>query len=227
MEYKAMISDKELGDAIREAIILKGVTKKSVADYFGVKPPSVQDWIARGTISKEKLPALWEYFSDVVGPEHWGLSSFPSLPNKNHNVEEGPSSQGLVPLISSVQAGEWCEIMDTFQVGDAENWLKCPVKHGPNSFCLRVKGDSMKNPGSKPSYDPGDLIYVDPSKSPTSGDRVVVRLENEQEATFKQYIEEDGRKMLKALNPEWQPRYIEINGEATICGVVIGKWVPE
>lgn len=227
MEYKAMIRDKELGDAIRQAIILKGVTKKSVADYFGVKPPSVQDWIARGTISKEKLPSLWEYFSDVVGPEHWGLSSFPSLPNKNHNVEEGPNSQGLVPLISSVQAGEWCEIMDTFQVGDAESWFQCPEKHGPNSFCLRVKGDSMKNPGSKPSYDPGDLIYVDPSKSPISGDRVVVRLENEQEATFKQYIEEDGRKMLKALNPEWQPRYIEINGEATICGVVIGKWVPE
>lgn len=27
----------------------------------------------KGSISKEKLPELWSYFSDVVGPEHWGL----------------------------------------------------------------------------------------------------------------------------------------------------------
>jgi SOS-response transcriptional repressor LexA len=56
---------------------------------------------------------------------------------------------------------------------------------------------------------------------------VVVRLEGQGKATFKQYLEEDGKKLLKALNPDWKPRYLEINGNAVICGVVIGKWVPE
>jgi hypothetical protein len=52
---------------------LKGVTKKALAEHFGVEPPSVQDWVKRGTIDKARLPELWNFFSDVVGPDHWGL----------------------------------------------------------------------------------------------------------------------------------------------------------
>ena len=33
------------------------------------------DWVKKGSVSKDKLPDLWRYFSDVVGPSHWGLSS--------------------------------------------------------------------------------------------------------------------------------------------------------
>jgi SOS-response transcriptional repressor LexA len=40
-------------------------------------------------------------------------------------------------------------------------------------------------------------------------------------------IIEGDRKYLKALNPAWPEQIIEINGNATICGVMIGKWVPE
>lgn len=133
----------------------------------------------------------------------------------------------LVPLISSVQAGNWSDIVENFRSGDAEDWLPCPVRHGPNTFCLKVEGESMSNPGGKPTYEPGDVIFVDPGRAAQPGDRVVVRLEAHSQATFKQYLEEDGRKLLRALNPDWKPRFIEINGEATICGVVIGKWVPE
>jgi SOS-response transcriptional repressor LexA len=143
------------------------------------------------------------------------------------NVREGPEIRGLVPLISSVQAGNWAEIVDNFQPGDAEMWLPCPVKHGPHTFCLVVDGESMRHPGSKPNYDPGDIIFVDPDVQAKPGDRVVVRLDGQKKATFKQYMEEDGIKRLKALNPDWRPKYIEISEEAVICGVVIGKWVPE
>jgi SOS-response transcriptional repressor LexA len=143
------------------------------------------------------------------------------------NVREGPAIRGLVPLLTSVQAGEWCEIGGTFQREDAKMWLPCPVKHGPRTFCLVVEGESMRNPGGRPSYEPGDVIFVDPDVSAKPGDRIVAHLECQAAATFKQYLEEDGRKLLKALNPDWQPRYININDNTTICGVVIGKWVPE
>lgn len=53
-------------------------SKAEIARHFGIKPPSIHDWIKKGSISKDKLPELWRYFSDVVGPEHWGISSFPS-----------------------------------------------------------------------------------------------------------------------------------------------------
>ncbi|KVL84155.1 hypothetical protein WT03_02325 [Burkholderia stagnalis] len=68
-----MLTGKELGDALRVAIEKKAVTKKAVADYFGIKPPSLQDWINFGRIDKKHLNKLVAYFSDVVAPEHWGI----------------------------------------------------------------------------------------------------------------------------------------------------------
>lgn len=72
-----MLTGAELGKAIEAARQLKGVTKVAMAAHFGVRPPSIQDWVKRGTVDKAKLSALWEYFSDVVGPEHWGLPPTP------------------------------------------------------------------------------------------------------------------------------------------------------
>lgn len=70
---KAMLTGKELGDALKVAIEKKRVTKKAVADHFGVKPPSVQDWIKFGRIGKQHLNELVDFFADVVPPEHWGM----------------------------------------------------------------------------------------------------------------------------------------------------------
>jgi hypothetical protein len=77
-----MLSGKDLGRAIEQAINKKKASgaiksKADVAHHFKIKAPSIYDWIKKGSISKEKLPELWNYFSDVVGPEHWGLHEFP------------------------------------------------------------------------------------------------------------------------------------------------------
>lgn len=69
-----MLTGKELGAAIESARIAKGVSKKKLAEDFGVKPPSVQGWVNTGRINKSALMRLMDYFSDVAGPEHWGLS---------------------------------------------------------------------------------------------------------------------------------------------------------
>lgn len=73
-----MLKGKELGKAIDIAINAKiagghARSKAEIAREFGVKPPSLVDWVKKGSISKDKLPKLWKYFSDVVGPDHWGL----------------------------------------------------------------------------------------------------------------------------------------------------------
>ena len=73
-----MLTGKELGAAIESARRRKGVTKKALADHFHVKPPTVQDWVNRGTIDKARLPALWAYFADTVPPSHWGLARYPT-----------------------------------------------------------------------------------------------------------------------------------------------------
>jgi hypothetical protein len=73
-----MLTGQELGAAIEAARVKKGVTKKAMADHFEVSPPSIQDWVKRGTIDKGRLPDLWEFFKDVVGPAHWGLKNVTS-----------------------------------------------------------------------------------------------------------------------------------------------------
>jgi SOS-response transcriptional repressor LexA len=128
-----------------------------------------------------------------------------------------------VPVISWVQAGKWTEIHDEFAPGDAEEWLPCPIDHGPNTFVLRVRGVSMENATSKPSFSEGDFIFVDPDKEAIHRSLVVVRLEEDSEATFKQLLIDGEKRYLRALNPAWPTPVIEINGNATVCGVVIFK----
>ncbi|PWF25032.1 LexA family protein [Corticimicrobacter populi] len=226
-----MKSSKPIGSRLRQRRTELGLSQQALASASGVSQGligQIESGINKGTKHILQIAAALQ-----VAPE-WLLSGGDDPPyisesdqNANSNVSAGPDLRGNVPLISSVQAGAWTEIAHTFRPSDAELWLPCPVKHGPRTFCLRVEGESMKNPGSKPSYDPGDIIFVDPDVCASPGSRVVVKLDDQDKATFKQYMEEDGRKLLKALNPDWKPRYIEINGNATICGVVIGKWVEE
>lgn len=93
-----MLTGPELGQAIAAAIKLKGVTQRAVAEHFGVKPPSVQDWIKRGTIDKARLPGLWQYFSDVVGPTHWGLQEFPSISGPGADAQPHSSMERPWPF---------------------------------------------------------------------------------------------------------------------------------
>lgn len=74
-----MLKGKDFGAAIGSAIQMKldlGVvrSKAEIARHFKVTPPSVEDWINKGSIQKDRLPELWRFFSDVAGPEHWGMT---------------------------------------------------------------------------------------------------------------------------------------------------------
>lgn len=226
-----MLKGKELGAAIKRAMELKiasgkAESKAEIARHFNVKPPSVHDWINKGAISKDKLPELWRYFSDVVDMNHWGISDMTamavasaSLHGTLSNVEEGPDIRGRVPLISWVQAGAFCQSVDLFEPGDAERWLLTTQNLGPHAYALRVKGDSMVNPiPGGHSYPEGVIIFIDPDTVVTNGCRVIARIPDADEATFKVYSEDAGKKWLKPLNPQYP--MIEMTDEMMICGVV-------
>jgi len=139
------------------------------------------------------------------------------------NVTLGPETKGLIPLISWVQAGSWCEVVDLYEVGDAEDWLPCPANHGPRCFALRVRGESMYDPHGRRSFREGDIVYVDPDRQHENGSLVIAKLSDSQEATFKQIVIEDEKRYLKALNPSWPERMMSINGSCHIVGVVFSK----
>lgn len=137
------------------------------------------------------------------------------------NIE--PSTARTVPIVSWIQAGEWCDIVDNFGPGDADEWLPCPVRHGPRTYALIVRGISMFDPTGAYSFKDGDTIFVDPDGDARHRSLVVARLDDEHEATFKQLIIEGDQRMIQALNPSWPNRIIPVNGNCSICGVVIGK----
>ena len=130
---------------------------------------------------------------------------------------------GRVPLISWVAAGDWCNVENPYEVGDAEDWLICPIKHGPRTYALRVVGLSMFDPAGEKSFKDGDYIFVDPDRDYMHRSLVIARLDDESKATFKRLLIEGDQKMLEALNPAWPNRIMQINGRASMCGVVIAK----
>jgi len=123
----------------------------------------------------------------------------------------------LCPLVSWAQA---CKVGTSraFEQRDAEEILPCPIQCSQGTFILRVKGASME-----PKFYNGDRIFVDPEVAAESGKYVIVKLEDSGEATFKQLIIEGGRKYLKALNPDWPERIVELDDSAVICGAVVFK----
>lgn len=211
-------------------------TQQKLADKTGIGQTTIGR-IRRGEVNAtaDNLKTIANAFGVPVSflydePENLlypgGIQKFHG--DLDENVIDGPDIRGKLPLISWVQAGEWSEIVDNFAPGDAEDWIPCPFNHGPNAFILRVVGESMFDPTGPKSYADGEYIAVDPSKDPVNKSMVVVRLDHEDRATFKQLlIEEDGTMMLKAINPNWPKRIFPMPPNSRISGVVIGKWVAE
>lgn len=132
------------------------------------------------------------------------------------NVTRGPDNTGKLPLISWVKAGELCESHDIYQPGDASDWLECPVKHGPRSYCLQLDGDSMDD-GSSDAYRDGEIIFIDPDARAEPGRDVVVRtLENK--TTFKRLKQDSEGLYLLGLNGK---KIIRVPEGTVFCGVVI------
>lgn len=209
---------------IREKRKQAGLTQKEVADYFGIKGPSVSEWESGITApSVERIPGLARLLRTSI--EY--LISGKEATGPDVNVEAA-ITKGKLPLISWVQAGEWAEIVDNFQPGDAEEWIPCPFNHTESAFILQVVGWSMHNPSGDKSYSPGEFIAVDPGKEPRHKSMVIAKVDGEEKATFKQLlIDPEGAMMLKALNPDHRPNLMELPADSRIVGVVIGKWTPE
>lgn len=145
--------------------------------------------------------------------------------NHTANVEPGPDLHAAVPLISWIHAGAPAPAGDPYPPGVAETWLPCPRPHSQGAYALRVRGDSMTAPyaGTR-TYPEGCLIFVDPAlRSPSNGDRVIARVDDSKEFTFKVYKNEDGRQWLQPLNPAHEP----IREPFAVLGTVIGKWEDE
>lgn len=211
-------------ERLAKAMAARGKIAADLSRITKKKAASVSDWLSGKTKMMEADNAAVVCGFLHINPDWLFFGKGPSgLEVTHENTEPGPDIQGRVPLVSWVQAGAWSEVIDNLAPGDAEEWLPCPVSHSPATFVLRVRGESMLNPQGRPSFQDGDLIFVDPERPAEHGSLVVVRLDDAREATFKKLVIEGDRRFLRALNPAWPEPMMQVNGNATICGVVIFK----
>lgn len=131
------------------------------------------------------------------------------------NTQPGPELR-TVPLISWVQAGHFEPASDPYPAGDGSKLIYTSKKVGPRAYALKIRGDSMENPGSGHTFPDGCVIIVDPDKAADVGSFVVVRFTEAGDATFKQLVEDAGRRYLKPLNPRYP--MIPIGDDAVLCG---------
>jgi len=197
----------DIADRVKKIRNELGLSQRQLAELTGTAQTSIQK-IERGdTKNPRNLEALAaalkctpEYLSFGVGDMD--------------NATVMTSANNYLPLVSMVQAGAWSEIQEP-PVSDTKLY-PCPVNCSKYSFVVRVEGYSMMN-----AFVPGDLLYVDPESQPINGSFVIARLDDENQATFKQLIIDGNKKYLKALNPDWPNKFIEINGNCTIVGKVV------
>lgn len=204
-----MLTGPALGAAIEAARKKKAVTKKALADHFGVEPPSVQDWVNRGTIAKEKLPELWRYFADVVGPEHWGLT--PGWTD-TQPANEGPRDAGAPAL----QAHQLSHTTETFPPTITWEQLAMPATLLPDEFQLVLIDDAMA-----PLAPAGVRVKFDRRRAPVPGDAVLLR-----DAAGRVHLREyrprlDGTWEAHAANPAY-PSLVSSTPALEVLGVFTG-----
>jgi len=127
-----------------------------------------------------------------------------------------------LPVVGMVRAGEFAAAEDgDFPPGVADGYVYSDRK-GRNLFGVRVVNDSME-----PEFKEGDVLVVNPNLEPKSGDYVIARLVDDNEATFKKLVVHgDGAGailLLRPLNPAYQDIVITDPEKVQLVGKVVER----
>lgn len=135
-------------------------------------------------------------------------------------IHRAVSAPRAVPIaLESVHAGFPSVAQDYF-AGDF-SFDEHIIEHPETTFIVTVAGDSMQGAGI---WD-GDLLVVDRSLAPQSGDVVVAVLDSE--LTVKRLLVQGSRPVLHAENPRYPDFRPSDDEELTIWGVVTGNFHPQ
>lgn len=207
-----MTPKDKLIESLRELCRVQG-GYKAVADKAGVDDQSIYQIISGVKLPSGNPKGVGPKIQTALSRFFPGWEALGSGQDAS-NVAPGPEIRGSVPLLSSVQAGAFKEILDSdYSGGDGVTMIPTTVPVNRYTFALRVQGDSME-----PRFTEGMLLIVEPELDAQPGDYVIVK-NGGNETTFKQLVKDGSDWFLKPLNPRYP---IKPLGADTIVGVVRG-----
>lgn len=195
-----------IGDKIRILREEKDIQQKELAKQLGINP-SVMSRIEAGKRPVEhdllkKICDILDVSSDVL------LDDKNVYPAGKKKIAYKYSKN--IPILGTIRAG--------LPLLADENWLgsvEVPTELQAD-FALKVIGNSMSWSG----INDGDLAILRQINIPSHGMIVAAGVEDiTWDATLKFYIEENGRKLLRAANPEYED--ITITDKHRIIGYVV------
>ena len=105
-----------------------------------------------------------------------------------------------VPLISWSDAVEWPSIWSKLRETGWKDWTSTDARISPNTFALKVKGESMA-----PRFAENTLLIIDPAREAKDKDFVVVLSKNATQANFTQLFYDGDSAYLRPLNRDFEP----------------------
>lgn len=217
-----------LGDRLRALRNEKGLKQPQLARLAKVGQSTISDLEnnKKGTSadSLARIASVLGTTSDYLLRGVGGLTQIQSQNGQSQiqgNVQR--VNVRMLPVLSWVQAGNLTSA-GPVEVTDIKEWYPALSDDDCDKcFYLEVKGIS-----NYPDYQEGDFIQIDPTIYPdelVSGDIIVIH--NHEGETFKKLIiENNGRKYLQALNPDWKPNIIEFDEETRLIGIVVDGFRP-
>lgn len=208
-------------DLVKARMKETGITQNVLAEKMGMSQGAIAHWLNKNREpSIETIAAMMK----CVGLTHMtldsdGLIDYPDEALFNvTKIDIQPEFQSSFPVLSAVQAGQWAEACEPYDLEDIDEWFETTVRTSGRCFWLRVQGDSMTSPTGI-SLPEGTLVLVDTEREHENGSLVVAKLTDVNEATFKKFITDSGQNYLKPLNPNYH--MLPINGNCKVIGVVV------
>lgn len=195
-----------------------GITQEALANKMGITRGAITHYLAG---RREPPLRQFQKLADILDtdPAWLQFGTTPSEGNLNTaNNKDKPTKTHLIPILTWEQAAKWTG-SKKMTMEELKEFIPHLYTNKSNLFGLRIRGDSMTAPtGQSKSFHEGDIIIVDQDKGITHGCYVIALLKNANEITFKQYVEDGGKKYLKPLNPQYP--LIIMDKNTPVLGVV-------
>ncbi|MFS7253828.1 LexA family protein [Rahnella rivi] len=210
------MKNETMSDRINQRMKLLRLRSTNLMSATGASKGTVSQWVNGGT---EPSARYLSKLAEVLGVTERWLYEGGLIEESTGNALPGPELRRRVPLLSSVQAGAWKEIVEG-HLQDVTEWIETTAKVSPYSFSLRVTGDSMDSPpGQGISLPNGSIVIVDPDVEAINGRIVVARINGSNEATVKKLAIDGPNMYLMPLNPNFKP--IPFDERCEIIGVCV------